>query len=119
MRSSGIATQKTKKIQNNIPLPYATCEQEEKYLSKFSNVALEAKTWCASEDAVDALIQVCVCGGGCFLCKFILACIWVLCLKRVLQAFLCFEIHITATQTHTHTQPCVCMCVYIYTRVII
>ena len=53
-----------KKIQNNIPLPYATCEQEEKYLSKFSNVALEAKTWCASEDAVEALIQVCVCVGG-------------------------------------------------------
>jgi hypothetical protein len=50
----------TKKIQNNIPLPHVTCEQEEKYLSKFSNIALEAKTWCASEDAVESLIQVCV-----------------------------------------------------------
>lgn len=60
----------TKKNQNNIPLPYATCEQEEKYLSKFSNVALEAKTWCASEDAVEALIQVCVCVCGCFLHVF-------------------------------------------------
>jgi len=32
-------------------------KREEKYLSKFSTIALEAKTWCASEDAVEALIQ--------------------------------------------------------------
>jgi len=32
--------------------------QAEKYLNKFSNMALEAKTWSASEESVESMIQV-------------------------------------------------------------